>query len=153
MIITLFPTLDLRGSTMSAWTAGNVTKCIVKCIKRMGFVTDQSKFHRHMIDKSSRWGLGWCWQITLANMENFMEIYWWCTQALSISCPTTCLNYSFMHHITPKCVLISAQLEKEIYFISCNLYASSNNITKLPESGGLCDNIIEFGVAEDHLSP
>ncbi len=26
-------------------------------------------------------------------------------------------------------------------------------ITKLPESGVLCDNITEFGVAEDHLSP
>ncbi len=26
-------------------------------------------------------------------------------------------------------------------------------ITKLPESGELCDKITEFGVAEDHLSP
>ncbi len=26
-------------------------------------------------------------------------------------------------------------------------------ITKLPESGVLCDNITEFEVAEDHLSP
>ncbi len=26
-------------------------------------------------------------------------------------------------------------------------------ITKLPESGVLCDYITEFGVAEDHLSP
>ncbi len=30
---------------------------------------------------------------------------------------------------------------------------NSNIITKLPESGVLCDNITEFGVAEDHLSP
>ncbi len=28
-----------------------------------------------------------------------------------------------------------------------------NIITKLSESGVLCDNITEFGVAEDHLSP
>ncbi len=28
-----------------------------------------------------------------------------------------------------------------------------NTITKLPESGVLCDNITAFGVAEDHLSP
>ncbi len=28
-----------------------------------------------------------------------------------------------------------------------------DHITKLPESGVLCDNITEFGVAEDHLSP
>ncbi len=26
-------------------------------------------------------------------------------------------------------------------------------LTKLPESGVLCDNITEFGVAEDHLRP
>ncbi len=26
-------------------------------------------------------------------------------------------------------------------------------ITKLPESGVLCDNITDFGVAEDYLSP
>ncbi len=106
-----FPSLDLRGSTMSAWTAGNVSRCIVKYINRMRFVADQRTFHRHMIDKSSRWSLGWCWLITLVNMGNFMEIYWWCTQALSISFRITCLNCSFMHHITSKCVLISAQLE------------------------------------------
>ncbi len=29
----------------------------------------------------------------------------------------------------------------------------TDNITKLPESGVLCDDITEFGVAEDHLSP
>ncbi len=33
-------------------------------------------------------------------------------------------------------------------------YLHTNGIiTKLPESGVLCDNITEFGVAEDHLSP
>ncbi len=35
--------------------------------------------------------------------------------------------------------------------ILCN--GRCNIITKLPESGVLCDNITEFGVAEDHLSP
>ncbi len=30
---------------------------------------------------------------------------------------------------------------------------SMDYITELPEFGVLCDNIIEFGVAEDHPSP
>ncbi len=33
-----------------------------------------------------------------------------------------------------------------LYFYTCD------TITKLPEYGVLCDNITEFGVAEDHLS-
>ncbi len=39
------------------------------------------------------------------------------------------------------------------FLLGVNFYNIPGNITKLPESGVLCDNITEFGVAEDHLSP
>ncbi len=56
--------------------------------------------------------------------------------------------------ISVLCAALQPKLyEQHMTVIFCDVFIVLNTITKLPESGVLCDNITEFGVAEDHLSP